>query len=266
MLILLYGKDSYRLLKKAAYLEAKYKEKHAGLSIKKFDFEKEGEEELLPEISYFKNSQSLFESVKLGIIKNAFAVNEITRWKKILLSLLEDKTVTLILLSPTKPPVTLKFLLSPPVQNQEFTDYSPAEWRSFITSEASERKIKLSPVALNIIQNTTNKDPWLLINELDKIALLKKPEITPEDLTALGLVSPYEFFYALRSLTDKEVGKRTSALEILRLQNEDPAKIFNILAYQREVSKITMACYDQEIKSGRLEYEETLLEFVLTCS
>ena len=56
---------------------------------------------------------------------------------------------------------------------------------------------------------------------------------------------------------------RLSAMTKL-LEREDAAKLFNVLASQVDVQdKNLMADYDVAIKSGRLEYEEVLTEFVL---
>ena len=73
-----------------------------------------------------------------------------------------------------------------------------------------------------------------------------------------------EFFDLIGGiLNSPSVASRLKILEVL-LDNEDSAMIFNFVAsFSRGFQKIKMADYDAMIKSGRLNYEEALLDAVI---
>ena len=56
---------------------------------------------------------------------------------------------------------------------------------------------------------------------------------------------------------------KISTLERLLAEKGDGAKIFNVLAYQKKEHIVQFADYDVAIKSGKIDYEEALLDFVL---
>ena len=56
---------------------------------------------------------------------------------------------------------------------------------------------------------------------------------------------------------------RLTALERMFAENEPPAKVFNIIAYQLPGRLEEMAAYDLAVKSGKMDYEEALLDLVL---
>jgi hypothetical protein len=64
-------------------------------------------------------------------------------------------------------------------------------------------------------------------------------------------------------LRGKEVSGRLRALETLLAQSDPAAKIFNILASQWKEKTLQIADYDFAVKSGKLEYEEAVLDLVL---
>jgi hypothetical protein len=77
---------------------------------------------------------------------------------------------------------------------------------------------------------------------------------------------PINIFYLIPQMRNSEnIGQRLAILEKL-LESGDPAMIFNILAvspYADADWKKRIADYDASIKSGKLEYEEVLLELSL---
>ena len=73
----------------------------------------------------------------------------------------------------------------------------------------------------------------------------------------------YEFIDHTADVAFKSKGK---TLEELFERGIDSAMIFNIFAaspYLNQDQKITMADYDAAIKSGKLEYDEVLLDMML---
>ena len=73
-----------------------------------------------------------------------------------------------------------------------------------------------------------------------------------------------EFFPLVQMLKSGETRSRLKALWYL-LETSEPAVVFNMLASLTSGSgKIKMADYDAAIKSGKLDYEEVLLDAILT--
>jgi len=72
-------------------------------------------------------------------------------------------------------------------------------------------------------------------------------------------VNPYPYKFE-----QKDFSKKLVILEQLFLQKEEPARLFNSLVYQvRGNDILRLADYDVSVKSGGLEYEEALLDFVI---
>jgi len=253
MLITLYGPDSYRRLQKQKSILSKYLEKFTGLSFKKFDFEE------LTDFENFKSfisSQSLFESKKICLINNPFLADFQKESKKIFKNHEEKKEMIIILSSNKKPSVVFSFLLKSPNQNQEFKNLEGSHLIKFIKEEAEKRNLSLSPKEINNISSYFEKDSWEIINQLEKISLSK-------NFRKETSLKSYDFFFLIKNLISPDLNKRLSAFELLIFQNEDPAKILNTLSYQSGIKKAKLADADLAVKSGKLEYKEALLDFIL---
>ena len=87
--------------------------------------------------------------------------------------------------------------------------------------------------------------------------------LKPQDLNLLDGQATFNLWGILTQLRGGMVTKRLYALEKVFASQEPAAKIFNILAAQAGELTPRFAEYDIEIKSGKLEYEEVLLDLVL---
>ena len=143
------------------------------------------------------------------------------------------------------------------VEEKHSRTFEPLEGRTletFIDREARERGAKLVPETKKALIELYEGESAVIINEVEKIALgaTMKPHFTVPD-----------FFPLVQSLRAAELRKRLSALAWL-LEEEDPAKVFNIAAALLSgEQKQKMADYDVAIKSGKLEYAEALLDFIV---
>jgi hypothetical protein len=119
---------------------------------------------------------------------------------------------------------------------------------------------------------------WALVTELEKLSALKAggaeahtagrtgsgaATIEKKDLDALDLEAAPDYWALLNGMKSFDVRTRLYALEKLFAINDPPPKIFNILAGQAGPKTPRMAEYDLAIKSGKLEYEEALLDLIL---
>jgi len=262
MLIFLYGSDSYRLRKKLKEITGKYEQKH--LSCQYFDFDSKSPEEFL-KLKEFVSHYSIFEEVKLGVLSDVFEgdflENNEDEFIGLLKTNLKNKDLTLIISSKKAPLKKFDFLLKEPVLFQEFNDLKGNDLVYFIKKEAAARDLKLTPAAIDFLADVFQGDSWALINELEKLSLFNRKDFDVVDLKQkIAYYKPMEFsrfFYALNNLS-------LVNLEILFSGQEEPAKIFNFLASAARGPAIKkLADYDEMIKSGKIDYEEALVDFVI---
>jgi len=252
MIFLLYGPDTYRRHQKTKHIITRYQAKHAGLSLNSFDLD-DSNVDNITNLANFSQGQSLFEAVKLAVVTNPFSPSP-TLTKDIYKSALNSTSTNLILISDKKPPTPLAFLLKAPANFEEFNLLIGPTLTKFIKSEANSRQLELSTTTINLIANSFS-NTWEIINELDRLALSDSPTINS--------TKTYNFFYLFNQLTSPNPSHRFTALYMLKKQNEDMAKVFNLLAYQRNINRSLAASADTDIKSGRLDYPEAILNLLL---
>jgi len=261
MVIYLYGPDSYRRKEKEKEIISKYKEKHLSVTVDKFELE--SEDDFLSFKNFLKN-QSLFDVFKMAVVypvttrssksssgNGVYPSAEAEYDKRDLIEILKNNSQSnnVILISAGEDlPKEFNFLLEPPVLCQEFNPPTPSQLENFIKQEAQKRKIAVSGAVINgLIKN--NNDLWGVVNDLNKLELGGSLDENP--------FIPH-FFVLLNRVKRRDL----AALELL-LKDHDPAKIFNILASQARDSKKQLADYDAAIKSGKLGYEEALLDLMI---
>ncbi len=262
MIIYLYGPDSYQRQEKSKWYIEEFKKKHSHLTIEKFDLEQEKDR---PKFKDFSVSQSLFGEFKLGVVENIKAA-EPKETILVLKSILEEKNITLIISENAKLTKEYDFLLKA-YAVQVFPPLSADEFLDFLIKEAKKRSLLFDPKSRNLLAAVYLGDTWGLVTELDKLALLDTKNITREILEKhLDVSLPLNIYDALSRIQNtRNIGQRLSLLEEIFSQSEDPRRVFNTLATltQTPAEKQKMADYDVAVKSGKLEYEEALLSYLL---
>jgi len=264
MIICLYGPDDYRRLQKKNEIVREFQKKNSALARDAFDFEeKDGAERCLE----FLRSQSIFGEPKLVILEHAFEM-EAGTLAKLLKPLAAEKTVTVLISENTKPVKTLAFLLEKPSLSQKFEKLEAAEQSVFITAEAKKRGMALGASAARFLGEVYGGDTWALVTELQKLSALApsldKKIIEKKDLAALDLETAPNYWALLNGLKSYDMKQRLSALEALFAINDPAAKIFNIMAAQAGEKIPRMAEYDLAVKSGKLDYEEVLVDLAIS--
>ena len=260
MLIFLYGPDSYRRGLKQKEILEKYKAKHSALTIDRFDLS-EGEEEEKERCEDFLKNRSLFDSHKLAVITSPFLSDANLRMHA------NDANIILLLVSDKAPPEEWQWLLEKPVISQEFELLTGSAWKRFINQEIVDRKLTLDSQIINALATVYQGDSWGLVTELDKLALLNIGTSDVPNIDAMLRTSDVQnigFIDLIKTISWRgNLSTKIPALEML-LHNEDHGKVFNILAaFTSGAKKIQMADYDVAIKSGKLDYETALIDFVL---
>lgn len=258
MLIFLYGPNSYARAKKLSEIIGVYKSRDKGIFPERFDFEIEGDYER------FKNSVlnvSLLRSKRFFILDNTFEITEKKQLKEILLRNTEDKEAIIAVISDTKPPASFAFMLRKPCVYQHFPALAKgAELNDFIKKEAQERGANLELSDIETLAEDLGVDLWRIATELDKLALVGADSIQKK--------ASWDFFKMIMGFKNgRRAEDRVPMLEIiLSGRGDDPAKVFNMLSagYTKNELMNQLADYDVMIKSGKLDYEEALLEIALS--
>lgn len=261
MIIFLYGSDDYRREEKRRAIVGEFLKKRSGLSVRFFSAE--GDLNWFEEFKSFLRNQSIFESAKLVVISGILEVPAKGLAEELKL-FLESKSVTVIISTPDKPGKELNFLLKKPVLVQEFDVLKGKEWNLSVRGEIKKRGMNFAPAAEDFLEKVYEGNPWRLVTELDKLRCLELEIIDRKDLEKMGLEVMPNFWSLILGFKSRFLGDRLRALEKMLGTNEPTAKVFNIIAYQLPEKIEKIADYDLAIKSGKMDYEEALVDLVVS--
>ncbi len=274
MIIFLYGLDSYRRQRKLNKIVEEYKQKHSDISLGYFDLEEEGEFEKLKD---FAGQMSIFDSSKLAVLRN-ISKAESDKMKEFLKNYFSSENLT-ILISENSISGEFESLLKKAFLTEKFDELNAEKLKFFAEKEIQNRGVLISDSALDFLVENFRGDIWGFINELEKLILLKSQtiadltrtnaEINISDVKNAGDYSyeaPNIFDFINSVARDSSPGQKIANLEKLLLRQEDPAKVFNIMASSRYLSKDLvkkLADCDILVKSGKLDYEDVFLSLAL---
>lgn len=264
MVIFLYGEDSFRRKRKYAEIVSEFVAKNGNLGFSEFSAEES--DKFLEAV----RNRSIFSPRTLVCLKDAdlgALPKEIASlFKNTIAQAVESKEVIVLLSSSGQSiPKDMPFLSESPTKNQEFAMFPKEKLAFFVVKEAAAKGIKLSEADTKALISSFSGDLWAIESELDKLSSAKT-----RDFPDSGMAEPsyFELLNALKSARTRE--KRLIALEVILYKlKEDPARVFNGLAYSapRGISPESwfgvMADYDVAVKSGKMDYEEALLDFVI---
>lgn len=272
MIIFLYGPDDYRREAKKRELVAEFRKKHSGLGLGSFDFsdppatarhERAGED-ALAEFRNFVSNQSIFEPVKLAVLTGVFRVQD-KKFPEEIKKFSGDKATTLLVSEPDEPSKAFTLLLDKKkCLVQEFPLLKAAAWRTFVKQEAKKLDVELAPAAFEFLAAAYEGDAWRLVTELQKLSLASRGEVKREDLERLDVLLTPDFWGTIQGLKSPNLTRRLATLEGLFARNEPAGKVFNILAYQWPEKLPRFAAYDLAVKSGRCDYEEVLVDLLIS--
>lgn len=284
MVYLLYGPDSLRRGRKLKELVDAYRKKYENPDILEIDFSEK------PDVLCardFLNQPSLFVAAKVLIVKNSAEAPEEKepfgaaqgKLARILKSELKTEKSFVFVSDAAAPKKALAFLLDKPAISQEFPELSLRELKNFVQKESEKMRIKFEPGALEIfaeiIFGRAEGRSWHALRELEKLSALSfsAPLSKNTLFDALYLEEEKRVFDSARKILSYEAANFSktpetagvlSELESLFAAKASPAYVFNSLGFQaRGEDAVRLANYDISVKSGKLEYEEALLDFVL---
>lgn len=268
MVYLLYGPDSLRRGRKLRELLDAYRKKYDSPDISEIDF---GDEPDVARARDFLNQPSLFVAAKVLIIKNSAEAPEEKELAKILKSELKTEKSFVFVSDAAAPRKALSFLLNKPALRQEFPELSLRDLKVFAQKEARVLGLVFEPGALEtfaeIIFGRAEGRSWHAVRELERLAVLSGS--CPVSKQILSKILDFEeekrvFQSAREMLFERDCYRALAKLESLFAAKASPGHIFNSLGFQAcGEEAVRLADYDVAVKSGRLEYEEALLGFVL---
>jgi DNA polymerase III delta subunit len=226
-------------------LVAPFLKKYPAGTVARFDLENKDD---LSEI-YRQTGGGLFAKTVLVIINNP------AKGEKDFVSFLktkkEDVFVSIILVSEKKLTKEFSFL----GEGKEFEELAGVEFLAYLKAEAKNKGLEATDEKLKSIGRVFEGDLWGAITELEKVA--NGGEIKQEEVA-------FDFVGAMSAVTSKgAIGPRLRALMLL-LENDDPAKVFNMAGgWAKGEGKVKIADCDVLVKSGKLEFSEALLKYVL---
>jgi DNA polymerase III delta subunit len=263
MLIFLYGPDDYRRSQKKRDLISEFTKKRTSLGLRSFDFESKEE---IAQFEEFGANQFIFGSAKLAVIENAFEV-EAKELAKLLKPFAARKDTTVLLSEHEKPVKVLSFLTEEPAFSQKFENLEGPAWMSFIAAEAKKAGLALDASAVQFLATVYQGNSWALVTELQKLASWSSSSsphvIIKTELDQFDLEAAPNYWALITALKSADPRSRLLALEKMLSLNDPPAKIFNILASQWQEKIPQIAEFDFAVKSGKMEYEEAILELVV---
>ena len=270
MILFLYGSDSYRRQKKSNFYIEEYRKKYSNLSCDFFDL---GNPEEFLRLKEFSGQQLLFDNKKMAVLNNVFEI-EAKELKVFLKKYLDSEDFTILISEEKLPPKEFEFMIKKAFKVEEFKNLEGEKLRFFIQKEAKGRNLSFTLKALNFLTEVYQGDVWGLINELDKISLISPiSPINSIDINDLKKINDYNYespdIFAFINAVSRNwpLARRIIALEKLFISQEEPLKIFNIFAslnwLPRQLIKNLADC-DIMVKSGKMEYEEVLVDLALS--
>ena len=256
MLITLYGPDSYRRVKKLNEIVKVYRDKYTGLSYDRIDMLMD---DSLDTLKNFASTRSMFDAVSLVVLDNPLDAPDQKELRNILKRHANNKELTVVINSAKTPPAPYKFLYEKPSSIQEFPALKDDKLNAFIKQLSEEYEVKINAETRNTLIDLFGSDTWGLATEVGQLSLTKNHGVESRPAT--------DYYQITNTLKHGYSTKdRLVALELILSERKDePARVFNTLAYRLSSKEEAnrFADYDVAVKSGKLEYEEVLLDLAL---
>lgn len=267
MVTYLYGPDSLRRNVKLAELLRCLEE---GRVSERMDADVEENPDAWRSVKDFCRQQSIFGGSKIAIVREGGSLAD-KEWIRFLKEEIEDLSVNLFVLDRGKPLKALNFLLGKPSSSYEFEELAGRNLSLFVVEEAKKRRFAFSPDALSFflgyLSGKKEGRSWIAVSEIEKAGFLGNTVVSLEDVNKISSFPDFDEVWALsrKIIGSERWVEKIVFLERLFLEGADSGHVFNSLALQAGGKEIArLAAYDISVKSGKLDFPEALLDFVLS--
>ncbi len=234
MIILLYGKDTYRSREKLEKIVKEYKEKHeSGLNLNFF------EGDFLDDFHYYEGQVSMFGEKRLTVIKNVFSSGKaksrlLENLKKIVLSddlfvIHEDGEIK-------KGDELFKALEKEKkgVMSQEFRPLSGKKLSLWIKKEFEKNKAEADKEVVFHLEKEGGEDLWKIKNEIDKLSLYAgSGKIKKEDINLIANSEiETNIFKTIDAIAEKDKEKAFLLLYDHLEKGENHLYLLSMIGYQ----------------------------------
>jgi len=267
MIILLYGKETFRLREKLSDIIGEYSRKNSsGLNLRYFE---EGAD--FEDINDCRKQVSMFDEKKLTVVYNPFSSNKTKEGLlKELSTVIESDDVFIFTQEGElkKGDKLFKKLLDFQKKDpkriivQEFPSLSLAKISLWIKGEFKKRGAEIEKEAVEELKKRCGGDLWRLDSEIDKLSLYKK-NITKKDVqeTVAGGVE-VSIFPTIDAIAEK---KREEALFLLYdhlKKGDSPLYVFSMIVYQFRNLLIIADFIEKNIKYEEAKKKSGMHPFV----
>lgn len=276
MLAFFFGADSYRRTRGRNEYVTAYRATHAEVLMGVYDFGEcrtaDETRARFGELEEFAASHSLFGEPRCAVVSRLIEA-EVAGMKTFLEAQAAEKDLLLVLEEEGALPASIKPLAKRALCVEDYRPLRGETFAEWIRAEAKEAGVALTPSALVFLTRAYSSDTWRVHTELAKLAsaprAAEKKAYDVSDLERFGDFGQSENIFSFINGVARQADARemTNALERLFAIREEPAKIFNILAASKYLSRTLLARlaeYDVMVKSGRIDYEEVLLGLALS--
>ncbi len=235
MIILLYGKDTYRLSEKLEEIVREYKKKYkSGLNLK-FLEEDFSFEDIKDEDKQF----SMFQEKRLIVIKSALSSEKLRKdiaenYKKLISS--ENIFVFYQEGDLRKNDKILNLLLKEKAMVQSFDYLCEEKISLWIKKEFKKRGKNVDKEAISKLREAGKEDLWKMRNEIEKLSAykhLKGDKITKEDVDLMVSVkAEAEIFNTIDAMAQKDTRKSLLFLYDHLEKGDNPLYLLSMIVYQ----------------------------------
>ncbi len=258
MIIILYGKDTFRSKEKLKEIVEEYKRRHeSGLNLKFFSPEDHPEE-----LEDCEKQVSMFDEKRLVVIKEAFSSdgmkNVVLKQKR---RMVDSEDIFIIHQEGEvkKGDELLKSFSEEAggVMIQEFTPLSSKELLSWIEREFRNKEVEVSREAVKEISSLGNENTWRIKNEIEKLSLYKK-KVGKEDVDLMvDTEAETNIFKTIDAVAEKNKEKALLCAYNHLKKGDNPLYLFSMLGYQfrnlmivKDLSEKGFSYNDMKEKSG----------------
>ena len=242
MIILLYGKDSYRKKEKQREIQAEYQKKYEQtFSLEKIDVEKTDFKDFLDIL----HQQSMFVKKKLLVLEGVF-LNEAFKkaFSKNYKKISGSEHIILLIVGEVKKSDSLFKKID---KKQDFAPLDGQYLRSWVKKEFQKYNVKIEQIILERLITILGNDLWAFSNEIKKLASFTK-EVKREDLNLfLKTNIQAEIFKTIDALASKD---KQTALRLVQNhlnKGESPFYLLSMITYQFRNLLLVKACQDKSI-------------------
>ncbi len=264
MIILLYGKDTYRSREKLKEIIEEYKRKYeSGMNLKFFS-----SEDVFEDLEDCEKQVSMFGEKKLSVIREVFSDDKLKKGvfeRKERMAASED---IFIIHEEGEIKKNDELLDSFSKKNegvmvQEFAPLSSKKLLSFIKKEFEKNGVEANKRAIEKLASLGGEDTWRIKNEIDKLSLYKR-KITEEDVDLMvRMDAQTNIFGTIDAVAERENEKALLCLYDHLKKGDNPLYLLSMLGYQFRNLLIVKDFIQRGCSYGAMKQKSDLHPFVL---